>query len=184
MVNFGPLAAEIKPVVWGTPANFNRFRVFAALLHGSQVSGISQTLRHWTEGATYIQQGGHHVGHWPTFLVLFLFCLVRTIKIVRTILKDRIIITVVVCIHIAVYEVETCMNIMLLCCLKMAKAVVKRLIDWLINWYPGLIFWQRTLCWNSNGFTINRDAKYIRVRKSCNFSPVSCYILETIQAIT
>ena len=34
MVNFGPLAAEIGPVVWGTPANFNGFRVFAALLHG------------------------------------------------------------------------------------------------------------------------------------------------------
>jgi len=45
MVNFGPLAAEIGPVVWGTPANFNGFRVFAALLHGSQVLGVSQTLR-------------------------------------------------------------------------------------------------------------------------------------------
>ena len=32
--------------------------------------GISQTLRHWTEGTTYIRQGGHHVGHWPTFLVV------------------------------------------------------------------------------------------------------------------
>jgi len=27
-------------------------------------------LRRWTEGATYIRQGDHHVGHWPTFLVL------------------------------------------------------------------------------------------------------------------
>jgi len=33
MVNFGPLAAEIDPVVWGTPANFNGFRVLAALLY-------------------------------------------------------------------------------------------------------------------------------------------------------
>jgi len=33
MANFGPLAAEIDPVVWGTPANFNGFRVLAALLH-------------------------------------------------------------------------------------------------------------------------------------------------------
>ena len=32
--------------------------------------GVSQTLRRWTEGATYIRQGGHHVGHWPTFLVV------------------------------------------------------------------------------------------------------------------
>jgi len=34
MANFGQLAAEIDPVVWGTPANFNGFRVLAALLHG------------------------------------------------------------------------------------------------------------------------------------------------------
>jgi len=34
MVNFGPLAAEIVSLVWGTPGNFNGFRVLAALLHG------------------------------------------------------------------------------------------------------------------------------------------------------
>jgi len=47
MLNFGLLAAEIDPVVWGTPANFNSFgfRVLAALLHGSQVVSVSQTLR-------------------------------------------------------------------------------------------------------------------------------------------
>jgi len=67
MANFSPLAAEIGPVVWGTPANFNGFRILAALLHGTPVLGISQTVRRWTEGATYIRQGGHHVGHWPTF---------------------------------------------------------------------------------------------------------------------
>ena len=43
MVNFGPQAAEIGPVVWGTPANFNGFRVLSALLNGSQVVGVSQT---------------------------------------------------------------------------------------------------------------------------------------------
>jgi len=52
-----------------TPANFDGFRVLAALLHGSQVVRVSQTLRRWTEGATYVRQGDHHVGHWPTFLV-------------------------------------------------------------------------------------------------------------------
>jgi len=45
MVNFGPLAAEIGPVVWGTPVNFNGFRVLASLLHGTVVVGVSQTLR-------------------------------------------------------------------------------------------------------------------------------------------
>jgi len=44
-VNIGPLTAEIGPVVWGTPANFNGFRVLAALLHVSQVVSVSQTLR-------------------------------------------------------------------------------------------------------------------------------------------
>jgi len=45
MVNFGPLAAEIVSLVCGTPANFNGFRVLAALLHGTPVVGVSQTLR-------------------------------------------------------------------------------------------------------------------------------------------
>ena len=69
MVNFGLLAAEIVSLVWGTPGkfvsdmaifvlkrdvklqptnqpgNFNGFRVLAALLHGTLVVGVSQTLR-------------------------------------------------------------------------------------------------------------------------------------------
>ena len=53
MANFGPLAAEIGLGVWGTPANFNSFRVLAALLHATLVVDGSQTLRHWTEGAMY-----------------------------------------------------------------------------------------------------------------------------------
>jgi len=46
LVNFDPLAAEIVLPVWGTPANFNGFRVLTALLHCSQVVSVSQTLRH------------------------------------------------------------------------------------------------------------------------------------------
>ena len=72
MVNFGPLTAEICWRVWGTPANFNGFRILAALLHGIVVVDVIQTLRRWTEGATYIPQGDHHVGHWPTFLVFYI----------------------------------------------------------------------------------------------------------------
>jgi len=41
MLNFGPLAAEICSLVWGTPANFNGFRVLVALLHGTLVVGVS-----------------------------------------------------------------------------------------------------------------------------------------------
>ena len=40
-----PIAAEIVSLVWGTPGNFNGFRVLAALLHGTLVVGVSQTLR-------------------------------------------------------------------------------------------------------------------------------------------
>jgi len=42
MVKFGPLAAEISSLVWGTPANFNGFRVLAALVHGTVDVGVSQ----------------------------------------------------------------------------------------------------------------------------------------------
>jgi len=45
MVNFGQLMAEIGPVVYGTPDNLNVFRVLAALLHGTPVLGVGQTLR-------------------------------------------------------------------------------------------------------------------------------------------
>jgi len=75
-VNFGPLVAEICWRVWGTPVNFNGFRILVELLHGTPVVGVGQTLRRGTEGATYVRQGDHHVGHWPTFLVLCLFCVV------------------------------------------------------------------------------------------------------------
>jgi len=71
MVNFGLLAAEIGWPVWGTSANFNWFSLLGSVTARHLVVGVSQTLRHWTEGATYIQQGDHHVGHWPTFLVPF-----------------------------------------------------------------------------------------------------------------
>jgi len=45
MVNFGLLAVEIVSLVWGTPAHFNGFRVLAALLHGTLVVGVSETLQ-------------------------------------------------------------------------------------------------------------------------------------------
>jgi len=45
MMNFSPLAAEICWRVWGTLANFNGFRVLAALVHDTLVVGVSQTLR-------------------------------------------------------------------------------------------------------------------------------------------
>jgi len=72
MVNFGLLTAEICWRVWGTPANFNGFRVLGATAR-HLVVGVSQTLRRWTEGATYVRHGDHYVGHWHTFLVLWCY---------------------------------------------------------------------------------------------------------------
>jgi len=45
MVNFGLLTAKICWRVWGTPAHCNGFRVLAALLHGTLVVDVSETLR-------------------------------------------------------------------------------------------------------------------------------------------
>ena len=134
VANFGPLTAEIGWRVWGTPANFNRFRFMASLLQRYHSTEANRTLhdvwpspglvhyinifrgfcphdrispcasfilhpslpfsyigsitaRHSTsghkpnfttwykewsyrtfaDGATYIQLGGHHFGHRPTF---------------------------------------------------------------------------------------------------------------------
>ena len=67
MVNVGPVA-EIVSLVWGTPANFNGFRVLASLRHGTLVVGVSQTPA-LNRGRHLYSAGGYHVGHWPTFLV-------------------------------------------------------------------------------------------------------------------
>jgi len=44
MANFVPLTAEIGLPVWGTPANFNRFRVLALLLQRRRSLEANQTL--------------------------------------------------------------------------------------------------------------------------------------------
>ena len=58
MVNFGPLAAEIVSLVWGTPGNFNGFRVLATL-HGTLIVGVSQTAA--------LNRGRHlYMAEWPS----------------------------------------------------------------------------------------------------------------------
>jgi len=44
MVNIGPLTVEIVSIVWGNPAYFNGFRVFASLLHRRRLMEVNQTL--------------------------------------------------------------------------------------------------------------------------------------------
>jgi len=45
MANFGPLTAEINSGVWGTPANFNGFRLLHSLLHRRRSPEANQTLQ-------------------------------------------------------------------------------------------------------------------------------------------
>jgi len=49
IVNFGPPAAEIVSLGWGTPANFNGFCVLAALLH-SQTAALNRGRHLYTAG--------------------------------------------------------------------------------------------------------------------------------------
>jgi len=56
MANFGPLTAEIGSEVWGTPANFNWFRVLAALLQRRHFMSTSCVLLYWQRYGTADQQ--------------------------------------------------------------------------------------------------------------------------------
>ena len=50
--NFGPLTAEIGSGVWGTPANFNGFRVLASLLQRRRSPEANETLHNvWSPWA-------------------------------------------------------------------------------------------------------------------------------------
>ena len=64
----------------GHPSKFQRPSRLGSVTARHLVVSVRQTLRRWTEGATYVRQGDHHVEHWPTFLVVLEFtslCLVR-----------------------------------------------------------------------------------------------------------
>ena len=72
-----PQYGELRPASgWdrltslGYPCKFQLISRLGSVTARHLVVGVSQTLRRWTEGATYIRQGDHHVGHWPTFLVI------------------------------------------------------------------------------------------------------------------
>jgi len=87
MVNFGPLAAEIVSLVWGTPANFNGFHVLAALLHGTLVVSVSQTAA--------LNRGRHlYSAGWPSrwalahILVFFLF--ITIFKYIFLLMRGRL----------------------------------------------------------------------------------------------
>ena len=85
MVNFGPLAAEIGPVVWGTPANINRFRVLASLLQRRRSPEANQTLHNlWLSPGLV-----HYIYIFGGFCSLAEFCYVQNSLCVQ-VLRSRI----------------------------------------------------------------------------------------------
>jgi len=48
------------------PCKFQRVWRLDSVTARHLVVGVSQTLGRWTESATCVWQGDHHVGHWPT----------------------------------------------------------------------------------------------------------------------
>jgi len=77
ILNFGPLAAEINWLVWGTPAHFNGFRVLGALLHGALVVGVSQLCGVEQRAPLIFDMSAITLGICPrssfTFFLIFLF---------------------------------------------------------------------------------------------------------------
>jgi len=67
------IGAEIVSLVWGTAANFNEFRVLAALLHGTPVLGVSQTFATLNRGRHLYSAG--RPSRWASahILVLIIF---------------------------------------------------------------------------------------------------------------
>jgi len=70
MVNFGPLAAEIGPVDWGTPANFNWFRVLAAQLQRRRSTEPNQTLHGVWPSSGLVHDIIHFRGFLPRYEIL------------------------------------------------------------------------------------------------------------------
>jgi len=87
MVNFSLLAAEIVSLVWSTPANFNGLHILAALLHGTVVVGVSQTLWRWTEGATYILQAAITLDIGPILVLYNIQTILTAVSCLQMFLK-------------------------------------------------------------------------------------------------
>ena len=80
VLQMSPQYGELRPTsgwdhlvsLWN-PTKFQLVSRLGSVTARHVVVGVSHTLRRWIEGATYVRQVSHHVGHWPTFLVSILF---------------------------------------------------------------------------------------------------------------
>ena len=72
MVNFDPRAAEIGSLVWGTPPNFNWFRVASWQRYCTAYStGCQPNFAALNRRRHLCSAGRPSLGHWPAFLVYF-----------------------------------------------------------------------------------------------------------------
>ena len=72
---YSPLAAEIGSVVWGTPANFNGFRVLSSLLQRRRSTEANQTLHDVWQSPGLV--GLHYIYTFSGVLALTEFCSVQ-----------------------------------------------------------------------------------------------------------
>jgi len=72
------------------PCKFQRILRLGSVTARHLVVGVSQTLRRWTEGATYVRQGDRHVGHWPTFLVSDRFSYLLSLRVTCVMSGDAV----------------------------------------------------------------------------------------------
>ena len=67
MVNLRPTSGWDRSGSLRHPCKFRQVSRLGSVTARHLLVGVSQTLRRWTEGATYVRQGDHHVGHWLCF---------------------------------------------------------------------------------------------------------------------
>ena len=74
LLHMSPQYGELRPTgdqsdSLGHPCKFQWVSHIGSVTARHSSSGRQPNFVHCSEGATCIRQGGHHIGHWPTFLV-------------------------------------------------------------------------------------------------------------------
>ena len=74
VLHVSPQYGELRPTNGSDPSSslrhpckFQRVSRLGSVTAWHLVAGVSLTLQCWTEGATCVRPGDHHVGHSPTF---------------------------------------------------------------------------------------------------------------------
>ena len=90
------------------PCKFKRVSRLGTVTARHLVAGVSQTLRRWTEGATCVRQGDHHVGHWPTHILVPFRWRLSASTVTSKDCRRHIIVIVIICIIIILIHIAKC----------------------------------------------------------------------------